>query len=172
MKTILKTILVNLIFFSGTNAFAQIAPGCGTVDIKFDVSTKDSQVMAAPDPGKALIYFLQDDTNFASHPRPTTRFGLDGKWIGATHANSYFYLSVDPGEHHLCANWQSIVGLGIGLRTAAAHFTAGVGGVYFFVAHDRYSRETPAEIKLLPMDSDEAQLFMRTFALATSHPKK
>ena len=172
MKAILKTILMTLLFLPGITTFAQIAPGCGDVDTKFDVSTKNSQIMAAPEHGKALVYFLQDDIYFASHPRPTTRFGIDGKWIGATHADSYFYISVDPGEHHLCSQWQSFVGLGIGMRTAAAHFTADAGGVYFFVAHDRYNRESPAETTLVPMDSDEAQLLMRTFALASSHPKK
>ena len=45
---------------------------------------------AKPESGKALIYFLQDDPNFLSRPRPTTRFGLDGNWIGATQSNSYF----------------------------------------------------------------------------------
>ena len=172
MKTILKTILVTLLFLSGATAFAQLAPGCGTLDTKFDVSTQKSRILAAPDPGKALIYFLQDDTYFASHPRPTTRFGMDGQWIGATHSDSYFYISVDPGEHHLCSQWQSVVLLGSGMRTAAAHFTAAPGGVYFFVAHDHFSREHPAEVNFLLMDSDEAQLLMRSFALATSHPKK
>ena len=76
------------------------APGCGTDTTKFDVnSDKSRHPISKPEPGKALIYFLQDDSTFESRPRPTTRFGLDGAWIGATQSNSYFYVSVAPGEH-------------------------------------------------------------------------
>jgi hypothetical protein len=43
--------------------------------------------------------------------------GLDGEWVGATQRNSYFSLSVDPGEHHVCATEG-------GQLFAFAHFTA------------------------------------------------
>jgi hypothetical protein len=38
---------------------------------------------------------------------PTMRVGLDGAWIGANKGKSYFFFSVDPGDHEVCANWQS-----------------------------------------------------------------
>jgi hypothetical protein len=41
----------------------------------------------------------------------TVRIGLDGTWAEASHGKSYFAFSVTPGEHHLCANWQSVIGL-------------------------------------------------------------
>jgi len=180
----MKTLLAVLLLTFATGAFAQssptptaVAPGCGTADTKFDVSTSNSQhPMAKPDPGKALIYFLQDDTYFDARPRPTTRFAIDGTWIGATHGNSYFYLSIDPGEHHLCANWQSYLGptgLGTGLDTAAARFRAEAGGIYFFSARNHGTLHTGAAgVELLPTDGDEAQLLMSRFALASSRPKK
>jgi len=177
----MKTLLAILVFFLGTTCFAQnsstvpaAAPGCGNVNTKFNVETNESQhPFAKPDPGKALVYFLQDDTNFTSRPRPTTRFGLDGNWLGATHANSYFYVSVDPGEHHLCADWQSFVIIGANLTTAAAHFTAEPGGIYFFVAQNHGGEhQGPAGVALWPVDGDEAQILMSKFALATSRPKK
>src|SRR5258707_8501086 len=78
---------------SGPNAPAAAAPGCGTGNTKFDVQSNKSQhPFLKPDPGKALIYFLQDDTYFLSRPSPTTRFGLDGTWVGATQSNAYFYV--------------------------------------------------------------------------------
>jgi hypothetical protein len=74
-------------------------PGCGAANIEFNVKTDDKQHAAVqPDAGKANVYFLQDDAEFGSNPRPTTRFGLDGAWTGATHSSSYFYVSVDPGR--------------------------------------------------------------------------
>ena len=150
------------------------APGCGDVGIKFDVKSDKSQhPFAKPDAGKALLYFLQDDSYFVSHPRPTTRFGIDGNWVGATQSDAYFYVSVDPGEHHLCAGWQSFVSVNTAHRSAAAHFTAEPGGVYFFIVRDQSQHETrPAGMKFETLDSDEAQLLMSKFAFSTSHTRK
>lgn len=178
----MKTLLFAILLFSpGSVSFAQnpstapAAPGCSAADTKFDVKINDSQhPLAGPEPGKALVYFLQDDTYFIARPRPTTRFGLDGNWIGATHANSYFYVSVDPGEHHLCADWQSFVVIPTGLTTAAAHFTAEPGGIYFFVArnHSGSRYQSSAGLDFWPVDSDEAQILTSKFALATSRRRK
>ena len=177
----MKTVFSILVLSFATLSLAQtppveqaVAPGCGKGNIKFDVKTDKSQhPFPKPDPGKALVYFLQDDTDFLSNPRPTTRFGLDGSWIGATHSSSYFYASVDPGEHHLCAGWQSFVGLTTGQKTAAAHFNAGAGGSYFFVVrnHAQQEREPPG-MKLRALDPDEAQLLMSKYAFSTSRAKK
>ena len=181
MKT-LSPLLLLLAF--ATASFAQnapaeaaAAPGCGAESTKFDVKTDRSQhPLAKPEPGKALVYFLQDDAYFQSAPRPTTRFGLDGNWVGATQANSYFYVSVDPGEHHLCAGWQSFVGFNVARKSAAAHFTAEPGGIYFFVVNDHADRggesQRPAGMKLSPLDGDEAQLLMSKFGFSTSRARK
>ena len=156
---------------------AAAAPGCGADNTKFDVKTDRSQhPLVKLEPGKALVYFLQDDTYFQSVPRPTTRFGLDGNWVGATQANAYFYVSVDPGEHHLCADWQSFVSFNVAKKSAAAHFTAEAGSVYFFVVNDHADsgreHERPAGMKLSPLDSDEAQLLMSKFGFSTSRVRK
>jgi hypothetical protein len=177
----MKSLPAILLFAFSFATFAQTAPtqtatapGCGTLDTKFDVKTNSSQhPFAKPDAGKALFYFLQDDTNYFSRPRPTTRFGLDGIWIGATQANSYFYVPVDPGEHHLCAGWQSFVGFTGGQKSGALRFTAVEGGMYFFIVrnHSIESMGQPG-MKFLPVDSDEAQLLMSKLAFSTSRPKK
>jgi hypothetical protein len=150
------------------------APGCGPAKVEFDVKTDNKQhPVTQPGPGKALVYFLQDDARFESKPRPTTRFGLDGAWVGATHSNSYFYVSVDPGEHHVCANWQNFVGFGPVRSTAAMHFTTRAGGVYYLRARDVFrSDHPPAVVELESLDSDEAQLLMSIFSFSTSHPKR
>jgi hypothetical protein len=164
-------------------AHAQEGPGCGPTNVTFDVSTKKVQPPApVPALGKAIVYFLQDDLKYNARPRPTTRFGIDGTWVGATHANSYFYVSVDPGDHHVCANWQSdVTGLSyIGPKrsTAAVHFTAEAGKSYYFRARDVvYSApggpivSEPA-VELSRLDSDEAQVIINSFSLNSSHPKK
>src|SRR5579862_225698 len=74
------------------------APGCGPAATKFGVHTeREPNAVPNPQPEKALVVFLQDDAQFNSTPKPTARFGVDGTWVGATHANSYFYVFVDPG---------------------------------------------------------------------------
>jgi hypothetical protein len=151
------------------------APGCGPSDVRFDVKTATGQhALPAPDSGKALIIFLQDDARFESIPRPTTRFGIDGTWVGATHSNSYFYTSVVPGEHHLCANWQSKgVLIGASRSTAAMQFIAEAGKIYSFRARDYLNKDRPpAEVKLEAIDNDEAQILMNSFELSSSRPKK
>jgi hypothetical protein len=144
----MKTLSALLLFVFAAPSFAQsapadtaAAPGCGAENTKFDVKTDRSKhPLVKPEPGKALVYFLQDDSYFQSVPRPTTRFGLDGNWVGATQANANFYVYVDPGEHHLCADWQNFVGFDVAQKSAAVHFTAEAGGVYFFVINDHADR--------------------------------
>jgi hypothetical protein len=152
-----------------------VAPGCGDKKIKWDVTTDRSKhPIATPDAGKALVYFLQDDANFQSSPKPTTRFGLNGNWVGATQSNAYFYVSVDPGEQHLCSGWQSWIGVGAGHTDAADHFTAEAGKSYFFVARNYYANldHGPANMKLEKINSDEAQLLMSKFGFSTSHARQ
>jgi hypothetical protein len=178
----MKTFLAFLFLIWASSSFAQSgatattasAPGCGTANTKFEVqSSKSQHPFAKPDPGKALIYFLQDDTYFLSRPRPTTRFGLDGNWVGATQSNAYFYLTIDPGEHHLCAGWQSFVAVDAAQKSAAAHFSAEPGGIYFFIVRDHWNEKLgPAGMKFEALDSDEAQLLMSKFAFSTSRARK
>ena len=171
-------LLFALSSMSAVPSRAQDAPGCGPANVKFNVkTTSERPAMPAADSTKSLVYFLQDDVHFESRPRPTTRFGIDGNWVGATQANSYFFVSVDPGEHHLCANWQNRVSVGIPLRpTAALHFNAEAGKAYYFRAKDigRGGNSTApiAEVVLEKTDRDEAQVLMGSFEYSTSKPKK
>ncbi|MGA8617567.1 MAG: hypothetical protein WB660_03470 [Candidatus Sulfotelmatobacter sp.] len=151
-----------------------VAPGCGGANVKFDVKTnKSHHPIAQPESGKAIVYFVEDDNGFESFPKPTTRVGLDGGWVGANHGDSYFYFSVDPGEHHLCASWQSLVIIGAQETTAAAHFTAEAGQAYYFRVKNVWLRDHGhGHVELLPLDNDEGQLLASRFALSTSHPKQ
>jgi Protein of unknown function (DUF2846) len=162
-------------------AYAQSAPGCGTANVQFDVKTTRASLTApAAQPGKALVYFLQDDLKYDAKPRPTTRFGIDGAWVGATHANSYFYVFVDPGEHHVCADWQSDTTpfyFGAKREVAARQFTAEAGKTYYFravdIVHTRKNQAIASEPQVLlrPVDGDEAQVIMNSFSFSSSHQK-
>jgi len=178
MKTLLMMFLVASSVIAQDQAQERrLAPSCGPEQVKFDVKTeKHPPAMAQPDPGKARVYFIEDNSSFQSAPRPTTRAGVDGEWVGAARGNSYFFFSVDPGEHHLCASWQTWVGPGVDVahKTAAAHFTAVSGGVYYFRVTNFFIRDLhrPPTIKLELLDSDEGQLLTNTYALSTFQQKK
>ena len=180
MKTLLAVLILAIaspVFAQAQAPVAEATSACGPAKTEFDVTTNDKQhPTASPDAAKAHVYLLQDDTEFASHPRPTVRFAIDGAWVGATHSNSYFFVSVDPGEHHLCVSWQGIVGLGPQRREAALHFTAAAGTDYYFCAKDAYDSDPhsqlPATVELTPVDSDEAQVLMSQFSFSTSTLKK
>jgi hypothetical protein len=147
-------------------------PGCGVKDIKFHVKTEKGPHPAQLNAEKALVYIIEDDSDFGSFPKPTTRIGVDGNWVGATHGNSYFSFFVDPGIHHLCANWQSVVLLTKGRKTAAAHFTAAAGGAYYFQIKNTYWLDHgSAGMTLKPLDSDQGQLLGNTFPLSIPHEK-
>jgi hypothetical protein len=170
---------ISLLFLLAATALAQnttttaAAPGCGTTDTRFEIKKDKSQHPSAPpEPGKAVIYFVEDDTEFQAVPNPTTRIGLDGTWIGANHGNSYFYVSVEPGEHHICASWQGWRVLRTTPQSAAAHFTAEAGQSYYFTVKNTLLREIMIpKIELLPLDSDQGQLLASEFAFGTSHAK-
>ncbi len=163
------------------------SPGCGDFATQFHVKTvKGPHKPAQPEVGKALVYFIEDDSNLNSATKPTTRAGLDGKWVGATHGNSFLYFSVEPGLHHLCASWQVkkshpvagvLLGVSIGRdpRDAATRFTAEAGGIYYFVAKNssvRTESSTTEDFTLTRLDSDEGQLRVNGSKLATSQQKK
>jgi hypothetical protein len=95
MKMFSKLLIALLFSAFSTLTFAQtfptsqaVVPGCGDKKIKWNVATERSKhPIGTADTGKALVYFLQDHANFQSSPKPTTRFGLNGNWVGATRVN-------------------------------------------------------------------------------------
>jgi hypothetical protein len=119
--------LIQFPAFSQTNA---VEPGCGDPSASFSVEADHvSNSPVQPDAGKALVYIIEHDSNVASFPKPTTRAGIDGEWIGTTHANSYPSFPFDPGVRHLCRSLQKSVSLGRGRQIAALHFTAFAAGI-------------------------------------------
>ena len=149
------------------------APGCGPAKQKFEVTaSKQTPTPAVSDPAKATIYVIQDDGDFDSTPKPITRIGVDGQWIGATRTDSYVRASVDLGEHHLCSSWQNFVGFGMGMKTAALHFSAEAGKTYYFRVRDKWRLEHGhGRVELEAIDSDQGQLMASKFAYSTARPK-
>jgi hypothetical protein len=139
MKPRLVVLLLCASLLAAVQARATILPdSCGDDNIKFDVKVKalaegkPNPAPAPPEAGKAQIIFIENlDTNGAFFTTPSIRFGMDGKWVGATRGNSYFAVTVDPGVHHVCANWQS--GTEDESRQVGIEkFTAEAGKIYYY----------------------------------------
>ncbi|MGB6386744.1 MAG: DUF2846 domain-containing protein [Terriglobales bacterium] len=178
MKTAL--IAMFLVMFLALSVFAQgtssrLALACGPKDVTFTVKMDPSHEPAEPEPGKARVAFIQDDSMWGEHQHYVMKIGLDGAWVGAYKQNSYFTVSVDPGEHHVCANVQSKAS--IGRLLALAHFTAEPGKIYYF--RTRFFggmpgiESAPPYVDLETVDSDEAKYLMASFPQITvSQPIK
>src|ERR1022692_4903336 len=66
--------------------------------------------------------------------KPTVRVSLDGSWVGANRGASYFFFPVEPGEHHLCADWQSAPPSVVGRKLALSNLGAEPGQTYYLRA--------------------------------------
>lgn len=146
----------------------RIQPSCGPNDIEFEVRTSKHQPDTPDDSGKAKIYVVEVIRRpFFQPDAPTIRVGLDGTWVGATYGSSYFAFSVDPGEHHVCTQWQSSL-KSRERKAGFASFTAEAGKRYYFRV-----RITPhIGMELDRVDPDEGKFLVSSSALSVSHPKK
>jgi hypothetical protein len=129
MKTIVTTLLLSFLsccaFAQDKAAIAAAEAGCGPDDLEFSVTTEDSRHPApAAENGKALIYVVQRAPG-------TFKFGADGTWLGALKGGTYFYTSVEPGEHHLCVKGNLPLWKGLSLHGLKAK----AGETHYFFIH-------------------------------------
>ena len=150
------------------------AAGCGPSSVEFNVKTDKNQHPAAePEAGKALVYVFDTvklDPGLVIGT-VTLRVGLDGSWVGANHGDSYFYFPVDPGDHRICAQWQSTFER-LSKLASAISLTAEAGQVYYFRAIADARSHDRGAVRLEALDPAEALLLTAASAYSTSHPKK
>ena len=138
---------------------------CGPNNIKFDVKLDNSQHgVAQPEPGKARVYFIQDrgGQSFGIGGSVEAMIGVDGTWVGANRNNSYFSVTVEPGEHHACADMHSV---------ELANFNAEAGGIYYFRVR-AVGTGYGVYLFLDSVNSDEAKHLIASFPMSVSQPKK
>lgn len=145
---------------------------CGPAQTSFKVKLDDSQhSLLPPESGKARIYFIHD----AGLPftrltlgYPTSKFAIDGTWIGADHGDSYFSASLEPGEHHVCATLQSSI---VDDRVELTHFLAEPGKVYYYRTRLVLSGSVDL-LELQSIDRDQGEYLVSQYPLSTSKTKK
>ncbi len=168
----MKAFFALLLFAVSAPAFAQTAgaiyqQACGPKDAEFVVEQVKGQPPTAPEPGKALVYFIQKE----SGPYFTTRVGLDGAWVGAIQRDSYISVSVAPGEHHACAASQDRKNPGAEL----VHFTAEAGKVYYYLVRGiagSVGYGSFATMELGAADRDEALFLLASDPMSVAEPKQ
>ncbi len=146
------------------------ASACDDLNVSMAVKLSDSkQAAAEPGPDKAEIYFIQDTGLAITLAYPTTKIGIDGKWVGANKKDSYFSVTVDPGEHHLCAAIQSSL---VPNSIELAHLTTEPGKMYYYRTRIIMSKDGPVYLGFVPVDSDEARYMIASYPQATAHARK
>lgn len=150
----------------------RLASSCGPAAVSYKVSLDRSQHgPMPPETGKALVYFIHD-AGIAFEQLtigyPTTKYAVDGSWVGAGHGDSWFAVAVAPGEHHVCTVLQSSF---VDQRVELAHFPAEAGKSYFFRTRLVMSQSVEL-LELERIDSDEADYLIASYPLATAHARK
>jgi hypothetical protein len=156
---------------------ARAAAGCGPSNFEFDVKTDNKQhPMPLPEPGKSLVYFLRVETQAGGAIKNgwvTSRVGIDGAWVGANHGKSYFFFSVNPGEHAVCVDWQSKLKI-YSRQSAALTVNMEQGKVYYIRTNVKEitEHEKNPSMELDLIDAAEGNLLISSSALSAAHPKK
>ncbi len=173
MKRLLSACLLCAALAFAERAGANTWPdSCGDEKVNFEVKTEKSQAaLPAPAEGKAQIILIEGENQmYAPFHNATVRFGMDGAWVGANNGNSYFALTVDPGVHHLCANWQSTFKT-LNKNIDLTSFTAEPGQIYYFVAQVTVNSRDSVSFGLSQLNADEGKYRVENSKLSTSKPK-
>jgi hypothetical protein len=169
MKTVLAVPVLCAPLLASVSLLAQNQPSKGPAacgDLNVDVSVSlDERIhnAGAPQPDKALVYFIQETGQTYNLFYPTTKVGMDGEWVGANKKNSYFSFFVVPGEHHFCVAIQSSI---VSESVELSHFRADAGKVYYFRTRISMGESSPQYLSVDPVDSDQAEFLIESFPLA------
>jgi len=105
-------------------AVAAVRAACGSDNVRFKVSSRVQPPTAQPEPGKALVYVVEQ---------------------------------FEPGEHHLCTDWQSVRPW-LHVQPSLARLTAGNAG-YF-------------ALDLETVNPGEGRMLVASGPLSSYRPKK
>jgi hypothetical protein len=170
MKVVVAVVVLCFPLLAQGQSFkAPAACGDLRVEMAVDLDSKP-EVRVVPQPDKALVYFIQETGQITEIGYPTTRIGLNGKWVGANKKNSYFSFFVAPGEQHLCVATQS--SFIIDDRIELSHFNAEPGKVYYFRSRINMGNESAVYLTVNPIDSDQGEYLTGLFPLAKSQARK
>lgn len=160
-------------------AAAKAACGPENETFNVDAMPKTAPAVPASDGQKALVYVIEQESTTPAFcigrcGGLTLKVGLDGRWAGAVNGSSYTVVAVEPGEHHVCAAWQSHIKK-LSEKIALRSFTAEPGKVYYLMTHDLLTgadSTSQANITLEVADADEARMLIESYPLVKATPRK
>lgn len=154
-------------------SFSEVAQSCGPRDVTLDVRLKDGAGSPSPESAgeESLVYVVQDvQEQVPANSSLITRFGVDGRWVGANQGRSYIRLKLRPGTHHLCVSGQWTK-----LRSensiALRRIMMNSGQVYYVRVRLLYPAEGGISLGLETVDEDEGKFLVDSSAYSESHPK-
>ena len=182
------TVFLVVVFCLPEMRATTLPDSCGSDKVEFKVSTKKHQSLPAlTDPNKALVVLVEEEDKLQGEAcwgcNFTTRIGIDGAWAGANKGSSYFAVTVAPGVHHICVNWQSVIGM-FRRQVGLTEFNAEPGQTYYF---DTKIKESPGlvtgsgndvmqdsqwTLNLEKLNRDQGLYRVQTSALAKSAEKR
>ena len=74
---------------------------CGTEAVDYDAETRKNEHPTPDAPAdKALVYVMRTTIiGYKIH----SKLAVDGKWMGTNRGKTYFFVTLDPGEHFFCS---------------------------------------------------------------------
>lgn len=77
------------------------AKACGTESVNYKASTDKKQHPTPDAPAdRALVYVMRTTIiGYKIH----SKLAVDGKWMGVNRGRTYFFFTLDPGEHYFCS---------------------------------------------------------------------
>jgi hypothetical protein len=177
-------LLLGALLIPAVPALATVLPeSCGKDEIKFEVKIaaapegQASPDIPPPEAGKAQIVFIEAVERYGLFLTvPSTRFAVDGQWVGANRGDSHFAIDVMPGEHNVCVNWQSDSS-DESKKVGMDKFTAEAGKVYYYqvaikVRQDSQGWTKERAFDLTALSAEQGRYRARASGVSTSKPKK
>jgi hypothetical protein len=171
----LKGVLAFVLFAWPCVAQSYVPPidpeaACGPNEVSFQVKADpQGQHLATAERGEAVVYIVETQKVY-DVGNITVKIALDGAWVGANQGDSYFFVTVKPGEHHLCARWQS--SLASRQEVSLNNLTAESGKTYYFSIRITGDGREGYSFDLVKINSDEAQLLIARSPYSISRAKK
>ena len=96
------------------------AKACGTSKVDY-TWTVDKTQHPTPEPpsDKAMIYVLR--TTIIGY-KIASKLAVDGEWKGVNRGRSYFFFTVDPGEHYFCSESENQDYLAVKVEAGKTYF--------------------------------------------------
>jgi hypothetical protein len=118
---------------------------CGTESVNFSAETDKKQHPTPEAPAdKALIYVLR--TTMIGY-KIDSKLAVDGNWIGVNRGKTYFFFTLEPGEHYFCSESENQSYLALTVEP----------GKTYYLQQQVKAGIWKARTKLVVMNEDEAK---------------